>query len=47
MFKIGGSAVALFGASGNWRPSDDILENTSRGVETFIRLGDAIAHRLA
>jgi len=28
MFKIGGSAVVLFGASGNWRPSDDILLRT-------------------
>jgi phosphatidylserine decarboxylase len=43
VFRFGGSAVVLFGEPGAWRPSDDILQKTSEGIETRVRLGDAIA----
>jgi len=43
VFRFGGSAVVLFGERGAWRPSDDLLQKTSEGVETLVRLGDEIA----
>ncbi len=43
-FLFGGSTVILLGEKGLWTPSDDILEKTSRGIETFIQLGDEIGH---
>ncbi|HEU0145275.1 MAG TPA: phosphatidylserine decarboxylase, partial [Bradyrhizobium sp.] len=46
MFKFGGSAVALFGEPGKWRPEDDILKQTRKGHETLIRLGQTIARKL-
>jgi phosphatidylserine decarboxylase len=46
VFRFGGSAVVLFGEPGVWRPSKDILQKTSEGVETLVKLGDEIARRL-
>jgi phosphatidylserine decarboxylase len=43
VFKFGGSAVALFGEPGAWRPADDLLAHTHENVETLVRLGDTIA----
>jgi phosphatidylserine decarboxylase len=43
VFKFGGSAVVVFGETGAWSPSDDILQQTKQGVETLVRLGDCIA----
>jgi phosphatidylserine decarboxylase len=43
VFRFGGSAVVLFGEQGAWRPSEDLLQKTSEGVETLVRLGDEIA----
>jgi phosphatidylserine decarboxylase len=43
VFRFGGSAVVVFGQRGAWRPSDDLLKNTSEGIETRVRLGDEIA----
>lgn len=43
VFKFGGSAVVVFGEPGRWRPSADIVENTVKGVETLVRLGDEVA----
>ena len=43
VFRFGGSAVVLFGERGAWRPSDDLLQKTSEGVETRVKLGDEIA----
>jgi phosphatidylserine decarboxylase len=37
----------MFGEPGKWRPADDLLENTERGIETFLRLGDVVAQRPA
>jgi phosphatidylserine decarboxylase len=46
-FRFGGSAVALFGEPGKWVPSKDLLERTTAGVETLVRLGEVIANRRA
>lgn len=43
VFKFGGSAIIVFGERGRWRPTDDILEHTPKGVETLVRLGDVAA----
>jgi phosphatidylserine decarboxylase len=43
VFRFGGSAVVLFGEPGAWQPSEDLLQKTSEGVNTFVRLGDEIA----
>jgi len=43
VFKFGGSAIVVFGEAGIWRPADDILEHTAKGIETLVRLGDTIA----
>jgi phosphatidylserine decarboxylase len=43
VFKFGGSAVVVFGEVGKWRPADDILEHTAKGIETLVRLGDVVA----
>src|SRR5205807_1842110 len=42
VFRFGGSAIIMFGDEGSWRPSDDLLKHTRDGVETLVRLGDAI-----
>jgi phosphatidylserine decarboxylase len=42
-FRFGGSAIAVFGEAGCWRPSADVLENTAKGVETMLRLGEEVA----
>jgi phosphatidylserine decarboxylase len=44
-FRFGGSAVVVFGESGAWQPSEDVLQHTEKGVETFIRLGEPVASR--
>lgn len=46
VFKFGGSAVAIFGEPGAWRPEADILANTPQGMETIVRLGEPVARRL-
>jgi hypothetical protein len=33
----------MFGEPGAWRPSEDLLQKTSEGVETLVRLGDEVA----
>ena len=45
MFKFGGSAVAIFGEPGAWRPCDDLLAHTPQGMETIVRLGEPVAVR--
>lgn len=42
-FLFGGSTVIILGEEGRWRPSDDILENTKKSIETYVKLGDVIA----
>jgi phosphatidylserine decarboxylase len=43
VFKFGGSAVVVFGQPGRWQPATDLIENTVKGRETLVRLGDVIA----
>ena len=38
-FLFGGSTVLVFGEQGKWKPSQDIIENTQRGLETYLHLG--------
>jgi phosphatidylserine decarboxylase len=44
VFRFGGSAVAMFGEPNSWRPASDIVQKTFEGVETFVRLGEPLAH---
>ena len=41
-FLFGGSTIIVLGEKGAWTPSSDILENTAKGMETYIRLGDRV-----
>jgi phosphatidylserine decarboxylase len=43
VFRFGGSAIVVFGESGAWRPSDDLIKHTQEGIETFVRLGEPVA----
>lgn len=42
-FLFGGSTVIVLGEPGLWSPSDDMLENTRNGIETYIQLGESVA----
>ena len=42
-FFFGGSTVVLCGEKGRWQPSEDMLANTKKGLETYIQLGDVVA----
>jgi phosphatidylserine decarboxylase len=45
VFRFGGSAIVVFGEPGAWRPSDDLLTYTKKGVETLVRLGEPMGLR--
>ena len=38
-FLFGGSTVVVLGEKGAWKPSKDIVDNTSKGIETYLQLG--------
>lgn len=42
-FLFGGSTVIVLGETGKWQPSDDIIENTNNGIETYLHLGEEVA----
>ncbi len=42
-FLFGGSTVIVVGEKGKWKPSADILENTKKGLETYLHLGMTVA----
>lgn len=42
-FLFGGSTVIVMGEKGKWKPSQDIVANTKKGMETYIQLGDEVA----
>lgn len=42
-FLFGGSTVIVLGEPGRWRPDADLIENTREGIETLIRLGEALS----
>jgi phosphatidylserine decarboxylase len=41
-FLFGGSTVVLLGERGAWKPSQDILDNTANGIETYLHLGTEV-----
>ncbi len=45
-FLFGGSTVIVFGEKGAWTPSEDIVMNTKKSLETYIELGESCAHSL-
>jgi len=45
-FLFGGSTVILLGEKGLWKPSEDILSNTAKGIETYLHLGQEVAVRI-
>lgn len=42
-FLFGGSTVVLLGEKGAWKPSQDIITNTEKGLETYLHLGTEVA----
>lgn len=42
-FLFGGSTVVLLGEKGAWKPSQDIITNTEKGMETYLQLGTEVA----
>jgi phosphatidylserine decarboxylase len=45
-FLFGGSTVVILGEKGLWKPSQDIIENTNKGIETYLHLGQEVATKL-
>ena len=43
MFHFGGSTVIVIGEKNRWTPMADLLEQSYNGLETYVRLGDAVA----
>jgi len=41
-FLFGASTVMVFGEPGRWLPADDLLERSSREIETLVRLGEPV-----
>lgn len=41
-FLFGGSTVVVLGEKGKWLPDADLLEQSAKGVETLVRLGEGI-----
>jgi phosphatidylserine decarboxylase len=42
-FLFGGSTVIVLGEPGAWKPDQDLLDQTSQGRETLVRLGERVA----
>lgn len=42
-FLFGGSTVVVLGEKGKWKPSQDIIANTDKGIETYLHLGTEVA----
>jgi phosphatidylserine decarboxylase len=42
-FLFGASTVIVLGQRGAWKPDADLLEKSNAGVETWVKLGEAIA----
>ncbi len=43
-FLFGGSTVILFGEKGKWKVSKEIEENTSKGLEVLVELGEEVGN---
>lgn len=44
-FLFGGSTVIVIGEKGKWTPTEDILDYTQKGIETYLHLGMKVAKR--
>jgi len=42
-FLFGGSTVVIIGQYKTWQPSEDILDHSYNGIETYVKLGDLVA----
>jgi phosphatidylserine decarboxylase len=45
-FLFGGSTVVVLGEEGQWKPSDDIIQNTNKGIETYLQLGSEVGFKI-
>jgi phosphatidylserine decarboxylase len=45
MFLFGGSTILVFGESGAWTPSADLLEKSAEKTESLVRLGEPVGIR--
>lgn len=45
LFLFGGSTVIVIGEAGKWTPSQDIIEHTKKGMETYLQLGMSVADK--
>ena len=44
-FQFGGSTIVILAKKDVLQPDNDILENSARGIETIVRLGEKIARK--
>jgi phosphatidylserine decarboxylase len=44
-FLFGASTVVVYGEPGAWEPSRDLLENSAKGLETLVELGQPVAEK--
>ncbi len=44
-FLFGGSTVIVLGEPGKWKPDEDLLDQTQKGREVLVRLGEGVASR--
>lgn len=44
-FLFGGSTVIVIGEKNKWKPSQDILDYTKKGLETYVQLGMSVASK--
>jgi phosphatidylserine decarboxylase len=42
-FLFGGSTVIVLGQPGTWKPDSDLVEQTAKGRESLVRLGEKVA----
>jgi len=45
-FLFGGSTVIILGEKDRWIPANDILENSEKGIEVLVPLGDVVASQI-
>jgi phosphatidylserine decarboxylase len=45
-FLFGGSTVIVLGEKGRWKPSNDIILNTKKGMETYLHLGTSVGLKM-
>ncbi|MFT6069442.1 MAG: phosphatidylserine decarboxylase [Bacteriovoracaceae bacterium] len=44
-FLFGGSTVIVLGEKGKWKPDQEILDYTQKGIETYLQLGESTASK--